>query len=119
MVDRLPAVFLRIEGAAVFVGAVVLYFNADYQWWLFLALLLAPDVAAVGYLGGPRIGSVTYDIGHFEALPIALAVVGVVTDSDVCIKLALIWLAHIGIDRALRFGLKYPTGFKDTHLQRV
>jgi hypothetical protein len=32
---------------------------------------------------------------------------------------ALIWLAHIGLDRALSFGLKYPTFFKDTHLQRV
>jgi uncharacterized protein DUF4260 len=28
-------------------------------------------------------------------------------------------LAHIGIDRALGLGLKYPSGFKDTHLQRV
>jgi hypothetical protein len=32
---------------------------------------------------------------------------------------ALIWLAHIGIDRALGYGLKYPTFFKDTHLQHV
>ena len=31
----------------------------------------------------------------------------------------LIWTAHIGIDRLLAFGLKYPTHFSDTHLQHV
>jgi hypothetical protein len=72
-----------------------------------------------GYLFGPRIGAAAYDFGHLEAFPIALAVVGVLTDSDVCLKLALIWLAHIGMDRAVGYGLKYPTHHKDTHLQRV
>lgn len=31
----------------------------------------------------------------------------------------LIWLAHLGFDRMLGFGLKYPTFFKDTHLEHV
>jgi hypothetical protein len=35
------------------------------------------------------------------------------------LALALILFAHIGIDRWLGFGLKYPSGFKDTHLQRL
>ncbi len=35
------------------------------------------------------------------------------------LPLALILFAHIGIDRLLGFGLKYPSGFKDTHLQRL
>ncbi|MDU3890869.1 MAG: DUF4260 family protein [Serratia liquefaciens] len=29
---------------------------------------------------------------------------------------ALIWGAHIGFDRALGYGLKYASGFADTHL---
>jgi hypothetical protein len=33
--------------------------------------------------------------------------------------LALIWLAHIGIDRALGYGLKYASGFGFTHLGRI
>jgi len=119
MLDRLPAVFLRIEGAALLVAAVMLYFRADYEWWLFLVLLLAPDVGAAGYLLGPKIGAALYDTAHCEALPIALAVVGVLNSSNSCLKIALIWLAHIGMDRAVGYGLKYPTGFKDTHLQRV
>jgi hypothetical protein len=28
----------------------------------------------------------------------------------------LIWTAHIAMDRALGYGLKYPTAFKSTHL---
>jgi hypothetical protein len=33
--------------------------------------------------------------------------------------LAVILLAHIAADRALGYGLKYATGFKDTHLGRI
>ena len=119
MIDRLPSVFLRIEGAAVLVAAVVLYFDAGYAWWLFALLLLAPDLGALGFLAGPRVGTAAYDIAHLEALPLALAVGGYLGGSDVALKLGLIWLAHIGMDRAVGYGLKYPTSFKDTHLQRV
>jgi len=35
------------------------------------------------------------------------------------VAISLIWIAHIGIDRVLGYGLKYPTAFKDTHLQKV
>ena len=100
-------------------AAVVLYFHAGYERWLFLVLLLAPDVAGVGYFFGPRIGAAVYDVGHLSAFPLALGVAGVLADSDLCMKLALIWLAHIGMDRAVGYGLKYPTHHKDTHLQRV
>ena len=117
--DRLPAILLRLEGAAVFAGAVVLYFHLDFEWWLFLVLLLAPDIGGVGYFAGSRVGALTYDATHLEALPIALGVVGVLGANDWCVKLALIWLAHIGVDRVVGYGLKYPTHHKDTHLQRL
>ncbi len=119
MLDRLPAVFLRVEGAALLVAAVVLYFHAGYEWWLFLALLLAPDVSGVGYLVNARVGAATYDVGHLDVLPLALGVAGILADNDLCLKLALVWLAHIGMDRAVGYGLKYPTHHKDTPLQRV
>ena len=119
MLDRLPARFLRVEGFALLAGAVALYFHAGYQWWLFLVLLLSPDIGGVGYLLGPRAGAAVYDTVHLEAFPIALGVAGVLADNDLSIKLALIWLAHIGMDRAVGYGLKYPTHHKDTHLQRL
>ena len=64
-------------------------------------------------------GAAAYDVAHTEILPIALGVAGVLADGGLAVQLALIWLAHIGLDRLVGYGLKYPTGFKDTHLQRV
>ena len=119
MIDRLPSVLLRVEGLAVVVAALALYFDAGYGWLLLALLVLAPDLSMLGYLGGPRVGALTYDVFHTYALPIALGLYGVLDSSDTAIQLALIWLAHIGIDRLLGYGLKYPTGFRDTHLQRI
>lgn len=119
VIDRLPAVLLRLEGLAVLVGSVVLYADGGWSWLAFLLLLLAPDLSMLGYLAGPRPGAVVYDVAHFAALPVALGTAGLVGDSSVPVQLALIWLAHIGMDHALGYGLKYPTAFGDTHLQRV
>jgi hypothetical protein len=119
MLERLPRLLLRAEGLAVFAAAVWIYFDAGYEWWLLLALALAPDLSMVGYAAGVRVGALAYDSVHTYVLPVALGLAGVVADSDTATKLALIWLAHIGADRFLGYGLKYPTRFQDTHLQRV
>ncbi len=119
MVALLPRVLLRVEGGAVAVAAIAVYFHEGYPWWLFVALVLAPDLSMVGYVGGVRIGAATYNAAHTYALPVVLAAIGVIAGAEVAVQVGLIWLAHIGIDRAIGYGLKYPTGFKDTHLQRV
>ena len=119
MVDRLPRVLLHAEGVAVSAAAIALYFHADFPWWLLVALVLAPDLSAVGYLAGATIGAAAYDAAHTYSLPVALAAAGLVVDADTAVQLGLIWLTHIGVDRAVGYGLKYPSGFKDTHLQRV
>ena len=119
MADRLPGMLLRVEGLAVAAAAIVLYFDGGHPWWLFAVLVLAPDLAMLGYAAGPSVGAAAYDLAHTYAAPIALAVIGVLGDVDGCVAVALIWATHIGIDRLLGYGLKYPTGFKDTHLQRV
>jgi len=119
MIERLPSRLLRLEGLAVAVGALILYFDAGFGWLLLLLLILAPDLSMLGYLGGPTLGAASYDVAHTYVLPVALAVVGVLGDAETATQIALIWLAHIGVDRFLGYGLKYPTGFKDTHLQRV
>jgi hypothetical protein len=119
MIDRLPARLLRLEGLAVAAGALALYFDAGYGWLVLLLLILAPDLSALGYLAGKRVGAVTYDLAHTYVWPVALGVGGVLTESGTAVQLALVWLVHIGADRLLGYGLKYPTGFKDTHIQRV
>jgi len=117
--ERLPGALLRLEGAALFGAAVALYVDQGFSALAFVLLILAPDISLLGYVANERVGAVAYDIVHFEALPLALATVGVLTDSPVPVQVALVWLAHIGFDRTLGYGLKYPTAFKDTHLQRV
>ena len=119
MVDRLPRKLLHAEGAAVAIASVALYFHADYPWWIFVLLALAPDVSTVGYAAGPKIGAAVYDVAHTYSLPVVLGAIGVIADAETTIQVSLIWLAHIGVDRAIGYGLKYPSGFKDTHLQRV
>ncbi|HET8742889.1 MAG TPA: DUF4260 domain-containing protein [Gaiella sp.] len=119
MTDRLPRLLLHLEGAVVAVAAIALYFHFGYPWWLLVVLALAPDLSMLGYLAGPTAGRATYDAAHTYAAPVALAAIGIFADIDVAVQVGLIWTAHIGIDRAIGYGLKYRTGFKDTHLQRV
>jgi hypothetical protein len=119
MTERLPRRLLHLEGLAVLAAALALYFDAGYGWVLLLALFLAPDLSMVGYVGGPAVGALTYNAVHTSVGPIALALVGVLGDAEIATQVALVWLAHIGLDRLLGYGLKYPSGFKPTHLQRV
>ena len=119
MLNRLPRVLLRIEGAAVAGAAVALYFHAGYAWWLLALLILAPDLSAIGFAAGASVGTAAYNAMHTSAVPVIVGAAGIIGHSHVAVELALIWLIHIGVDRAIGYGLKYPTGFKDTHLQRV
>ena len=119
MTNRLPRTALHAEGLVVAVAAVTLYFHLGSPWWLLVVLALAPDLSMLGYLAGPMAGAIAYDLAHTYVAPVALGAIGVLADGELAVELALIWAAHIGVDRALGYGLKYPTGFHDTHLQRV
>jgi hypothetical protein len=112
-------VLLHVEGAVIAAAAIALYFHLDYPWWLLLVLALAPDLSMLGYVAGPVAGRAAYDAAHTYAVPVGLAAIGVLADSDLAVQIGLVWTAHIGIDRAIGYGLKYRSGFKDTHLQRV
>jgi len=86
---------------------------------LFAVLLLAPDLSALGYLINNRWGAISYNLAHLMALPIVLLIIGAAASNELLLSIALIWLAHIGMDRAVGYGLKYPSGFRDNHLSRV
>lgn len=107
---------LRLEGFAVFATALLFYARAGFSWPAFALLFLAPDLSMLAYLAGPRVGAFGYNLMHTYALALALVLSGFVGDAPVLTAAGLIWIAHIGFDRALGYGLKYPTGFGDTHL---
>jgi hypothetical protein len=112
-----PYLILRAEGAAVFALALLGYARLGSGWGLFAALLFLPDLALLGYLAGSRAGALAYNGAHSYVAPALVAAGGMFAPG--ALSLALIWAAHIGLDRALGYGLKYASGFGDTHLGRV
>jgi hypothetical protein len=117
-IDR-TMLWLRVEGMAIFIAAIAAYAWSGGNWILFAVLLLAPDLFMLGYLQGPRIGAFVYNLGHVYAAPIALGALGMVFGINEALPVALIWIAHIGMDRMLGYGLKRPSGFKHTHLGKL
>ncbi len=111
--------WLRLEGLAVLVAAVFFYRQMGARWVLFAVLFLAPDLSMLGYLAGSRIGAVAYNVAHSYVLPVLLLIAGALSRRCMLAPYALIWIAHIGFDRILGYGLKYPWAFGETHLGRI
>lgn len=114
-----PTVILRLDGLAVALVAILLYRELGVAWWIFAAGFLAPDLAFAAYLAGPRIGAAAYNVVHTYLWGVALFGVGLFGAHASLMAAGLIWIAHVAIDRLVGFGLKYPDGFRRTHLQRV
>ncbi len=114
-----PGILLRLEGGCVLALSILFYREIHASWILLVVLFLAPDLAMLGYLRAIRIGTILYNLVHTLIGPLLLIAGGVLSKSLWLLPYGLIWTAHIGLDRMLNFGLKYPTRFNDTHLQRV
>lgn len=110
---------LRLEGAAAFAAAAALYGHAGMSWLVFVVLFLAPDLSMLAYLAGPKAGALAYNFVHTYALPLPVTISGFALGSPLVAAIGLIWTAHIGFDRMLGYGLKYRTGFGDTHLGHI
>ena len=116
---RLPKIFLILENLTIFIAALLGYYLIQGKWWLFFLLLLSPDIFMLGYPINPKIGSIVYNIGHVYVWGIVLIAMGVFLEANLARELGLIWVAHIGMDRVMGYGLKYPGNFKDTHFQKI
>ena len=116
--DQYTSGWLRLENLAIAIVTTALYFLNDGSLTWFLVLFLVPDISMLGYLAGKKTGAHLYNLGHSYVGPAALLITGTQLYPTLT-PYALIWIAHIGIDRVLGFGLKQTTGFKDTHLGRV
>jgi len=110
---------LRLEGLTLFAGMTLLYAVWEGSWLVYAILFLAPDLSFAAYLAGPKPGAIVYNAAHSYMAPMTLMTLGFGFASPLTLSIALIWLAHIGIDRALGYGLKYAEGFGFTHLGRI
>jgi Domain of unknown function (DUF4260) len=111
-----PGPLLHLEGVAVFAVSVCAYQWNHGSWLQFALLFLVPDISMVGYIASARVGAITYNAIHTYVGALALAGYSFVAGHQTALMLSFIWIAHVGFDRMFGFGLKYPTRFKDTHL---
>lgn len=107
---------LRAEALAVLLGSMGAYSRWGGSWAQFALCFLLPDIALLGYLASARVGAIAYNLTHSYLGPLALLLWGVQAAQPLAISLGMIWLAHIGFDRMLGYGLKYSVGFSYTHL---
>ncbi len=110
---------LRLEGLALLIGMTLLYYIWDGSWWVYALLFFVPDISFAAYLAGSKTGAAVYNAAHSYLAPMAMMTAGFATSSPLWLSIAMIWLAHIGFDRALGYGLKYASGFGFTHLGRI
>ncbi|MGZ3383144.1 MAG: DUF4260 domain-containing protein [Isosphaeraceae bacterium] len=111
--------WLRLEGFAAFAAGLALFGASGGNWLFIVPLLLLPDISAVGYLANPRAGALTYNLAHSWVPGLLVLGLGSWLASPAVQLVAAILIAHVGMDRALGYGLKLPSSFKDTHLGRI
>lgn len=110
---------LRLEGVAIFLFSLMAYEFMGFPWGFFILVFLVPDLSLFAYFHSPRAGALVYNIMHSYILPLMLFAYGFFVSSSMANQLAIIWIAHIGFDRALGFGLKYSRGFRYTHFGKL
>jgi hypothetical protein len=110
---------LRAEGLAALVLAAVLYAGTGRGWGLFALLFFAPDLTFAAFLAGPRVGAAAYNALHTYVGPLALVLLAHALARPALLPVAYVWAAHVGFDRLAGYGLKYASGFGDTHLGRT
>lgn len=81
--------------------------------------ILRAELSMVGYLAGPRLGALTYNLVHNLVIGLAALAVGWFAAIAPLAIAGAVLVAHAGMDRSLGYGLKLPTDFKDTHLGRI
>ena len=111
--------WLRLEGLAGLVAGVVLFGQLGGAWLILVPAVLLVDVSMVGYLRGPRLGALTYNLAHQWATGLAVLGCGLASGVSLLALAGAVLIAHVGMDRVAGYGLKFPTSFQDTHLGRI
>jgi hypothetical protein len=111
-----PLLILRLEGLALLALATCAFAWTGKSWWLYGLLFFTPDISFAAYLAGPRLGAAAYNLLHATIVPALLAVYAIFFGGMTMLAITATWLAHIGFDRAMGYGLKYADSFHRTHL---
>jgi hypothetical protein len=110
---------IKLEELGLFALGIYFFSQLEYQWWWFLVLILAPDVSMIGYVFGNKTGAFCYNLFHHRGVAIALYLIGIYFSNALIQLSGVVLFAHASMDRMLGYGLKYESGFKDTHLGEI
>src|ERR1700684_3648290 len=110
---------IKLEEAAMFLLSIILISRLPYAWYWWLVWILAPDLSMVAYLGGNRVGAIGYNIVHHKGVAIMLYLVGLFMSHPALEYAGMILFGHSSMDRGMGYGLKYFSGFQDTHLGKI
>lgn len=114
----MPIMFQRIEGGFILAACAVVYLLIRGDPWIFALLFFSFDISILGYLVNAKVGAISYNTVHSFIGPTVLFMIGLLTSSDKAIYFTLIWLAHLGFDRMIGFGMMYPDEFGNSHLAK-
>lgn len=107
---------LRLEELAMFMGSIYLLNVLEVPWWIYIILVLGPDIGMLGYTVNDKVGAVSYKAFHHKGIAIVVYTAGIYFQNEVIQIIGLILFGHSSMDRMVGYGLKYFTGFKHTHL---
>lgn len=110
---------LKLEAIGLLLLSLFLFHLLPFSWWWYVGLFFAPDLSMLGYLAGNKVGAFCYNLFHHILLSIVVYILGCYLSMDWMQAAGAILLGHLAFDRILGYGLKYETGFKDTHLGRI
>jgi len=125
------SLLLRLEEIAQFVVCIVLLALFGHPWWVYLLVLVGPDIGMVGYLINPKIGAWIYNLFHHKGVAILVGFSGLLftdtpttdvvwaTTLPVALSVMLVLYAHSCLDRIFGYGLKHTDAFSNTHLGRI
>ena len=109
--------WLRFEGLGYLALAVCVYQALGYSWMQFALWVLLPELTIfVYFFGNAKACPFLYNAVHSSVFPALLAIVGVLFSDAIVLQASLIWFANIGLNRAIGSGLRFPLGFRVTHL---
>jgi hypothetical protein len=110
---------IKLEEAAMFLLSICLFSQLHYAWWWWLVWILAPDLSMLAYLVGNRVGAIGYNFVHHKGVAIIVYLSGLYTYNPALEFAGLILFGHSCMDRGMGYGLKYFSGFQDTHLGKI
>lgn len=110
---------IKSEYLAAAILTALIYIYAGFAWYWLVLLFLLFDISMIGYFISNKVGAIIYNTVHSFFIPAALLVIYVFTNENILLFVALLWLFHIFVDRTFGYGLKYPKGFRYTHLGTI